>query len=812
MENNLIDSAQTDGAEIKAECSESTEILILARKIDSSLNPRTKTLLKDVALWNPILEVLNNENLVPVGSSQDGSKANVLGDSGDVDILLISKNVVLEESLLEYDIKYPAFLRVPGDGNHLKLFKWKRLVENKYVPVNILKNLDRRIYGLVRFVVSLICRPGISADGKYFIFFKESAVGFEIAALEGPSTMLALHMAQSQEQIVNKWDVVLKLSHCILDSLTALVHKCDPHASCISQSQKSFSTVEEGVTIAGHKLADLLKWKNDNKGKLKMKAQIEKRETKTDPIYRNSASLKKDASETSKFHKFMTADIVPAFTIQGWPRVAKEWITRTRKWPSNNLVHDIVQTGCQIVAKRPLYPELNGDRHNEDHSPEADENDTWFRLSFAQCEHVLAKQLTEVPVLCWKILKAYQKAFLSTEPPVLTSYHWKTVLLWIREETDDDFWSEGNLLNCVIMALDFMRNCLEKRFLPLYFVREENLIAGCRDEKVIVTIDKINKILQEPSKNLSYVLDIVNCSNSVYESSEEKIKDHLSAESHENMIEDLCENVIHGGFLQCMNFWKTQSIAINIDDSLKRYCDKFRHCMQIMMGMKIKPSTRRVFTRCKLFMEKMFKMMEDKDSSESDSENDQVLFSSEQSTNYTTQRESMIGYMPSKANEHIDQTRKNNDSSTVQAQQNPRRNEITIHARDKNLGTVNKDVERVSDPQRVEEISNYQISNAEIIHTSTRQKDSSFSQIFIDIMEVLQIFLRHVSAEKVQDSDDVKHEFDSDLFNFALLLLKTLINRINKTNESSRTQLKTLINRINTTNESSRTPCDFDLD
>ncbi|KAH3890334.1 uncharacterized protein LOC127851551 [Dreissena polymorpha] len=783
-------------------------MVTLARRIDSSLNSRIQALLQQVEMFNAFLQFFNSEMLVPVGSSQDGSKVNVPGDGGDVDILLISKTAILDESLLEYDPRYPAFLRVRGDSTHSEMFKWKRLVEDMYVPVNVLKHLERRIYGLLRVFVSVVLRPGISTDGEYFNVFKESAVGLEIAALDGSSTMDALHVAEASEKRVNRWSVMLKFVHSALDSFDAMANKCDPHDFSNAQSQRPFSNIAEGVTSAGIKIADLYRDLKENDGVSTMRNEAKKREPKTDPIYRSSISNVQLIGETSDLPKLMTADIVPAFTIQGWPRVAEEWITRPRKWPSKNLVLNIIKTDCQIVAKRPLYPNLNGDRNNEDHSPETDENDTCFRLSFSQCELALAKQLSEVPLLCWKILKAYQKAFLRTEPPVLTSYHWKTVLFFIREDTDDDFWCEGNLLNCVIRALDFMLSCLKARFLPGYFVRGENLIAGCRDDLVIVILNKVAEIRKSPSQFLLIFLEDPPKPD-VYIISKEKIMDYLCAERQENMEEDICNNIIHGMW-SFMTFEpnedKNNSNEDHFDSFGKRYPENFRNFVQLIKGKNMNNSGQLILTGVEALMETVFSL--DKEGSESDNENEQDIYAREQRTQYTKEQDSQTSGMPLMANEQSDKTAHTtadtadyNKTSAIVSRQSTRQSE-------KSLSRVKMDVEHNEYPQRVKDKAEYQIPRAEYSNTSTKQHDDSFSRKVETGVKFVDDFVRLVSKRDDLESDEEERESGSDLLSFAGNFIEKFRNKLSEEKANNHDNM----NDSCKTNTSERAPCDLDLD
>ncbi|XP_052271843.1 uncharacterized protein LOC127872558 [Dreissena polymorpha] len=191
----------------------------------------------------------------------------------------------------------------------------------------------------------------------------------------------------------------------------------------------------------------------------------------------------------------ISIDCVPAFSFSGWPRPASEWLHRTRYWPIKEVIEEIVNTGCQIVAKRPLYIHDPGD---ENRSPEEIETDVIFRLSFSKCELVLSKTMSKSQLMLWRILKAYQKGFLQVKPKVLASYHWKNVVFWISEEENHEFWNPKNLLKAIVKALDFMIDCLTKEFIPFYFVRIENLIAGCRRDMILETLQMVKEIRSQP--------------------------------------------------------------------------------------------------------------------------------------------------------------------------------------------------------------------------------------------------------------------------------------------------------------------------
>ena len=94
-------------------------------------------------------------------------------------------------------------------------------------------------------------------------------------------------------------------------------------------------------------------------------------------------------------------DIVPAFRTCGWPEVAREWISRGRKWPSPDLVDKIIQEGCHLVVKP---PKNNG-------NPDCD-----FRISFSHAEYLLSQEMNHIQRECYRCLKRYHRAHLSTQP------------------------------------------------------------------------------------------------------------------------------------------------------------------------------------------------------------------------------------------------------------------------------------------------------------------------------------------------------------------------------------------------------------
>ena len=166
--------------------------------------------------------------------------------------------------------------------------------------------------------------------------------------------------------------------------------------------------------------------------------------------------------EKSSDHAKGGVDIVPAFKAPGWPMVAQEWIRRERKWPSQEVIDQILQEGFHLVAKAPK----NGGNLECD-----------FRISFANAEFLLSRELNEVQRECYRCLKKFHRAYLSTKPKSLVSFHLKNLFLQTVEETGAEMWTQSNRVECMMKLFRNLLEALRKRDLRHFFVRSYNLFS-----------------------------------------------------------------------------------------------------------------------------------------------------------------------------------------------------------------------------------------------------------------------------------------------------------------------------------------------
>eukprot|EP00092_Neocalanus_flemingeri_P070482 GFUD01086523.1.p1 GENE.GFUD01086523.1~~GFUD01086523.1.p1 ORF type:complete len:510 (-),score=90.62 GFUD01086523.1:100-1572(-) len=157
----------------------------------------------------------------------------------------------------------------------------------------------------------------------------------------------------------------------------------------------------------------------------------------------------------------LDCDFLLALPLESWPASASEWITRTRKWPSQNTIRSLCSEKCYVVAK-PRFP---GD-------------DSFWRISFSKQELDLAKELPEKARNVYLRLKVVFKQWIKLVYPELKSYHMKTAFYWWMEEQDPSQWEAAhltseNLLDSLIQKLMIF---IKTGNLPHYFLPAVNLL------------------------------------------------------------------------------------------------------------------------------------------------------------------------------------------------------------------------------------------------------------------------------------------------------------------------------------------------
>ena len=160
-----------------------------------------------------------------------------------------------------------------------------------------------------------------------------------------------------------------------------------------------------------------------------------------------------------------SSDIVVALACTDWPECAQEWLSRKRiyGWPSKELIKQCKSLGFIVVSAC---------------HPASDEKHFQWRISFSHQERLLVTQFNSVQLKCYILLKIIKKELIKQEikEDTLTSYHLKTCMLYILENTPSELWVPENLVDCVIMCLRQIHLWIRDEKIPNYFIPGENML------------------------------------------------------------------------------------------------------------------------------------------------------------------------------------------------------------------------------------------------------------------------------------------------------------------------------------------------
>ncbi|XP_013394346.1 uncharacterized protein LOC106161835 [Lingula anatina] len=179
-------------------------------------------------------------------------------------------------------------------------------------------------------------------------------------------------------------------------------------------------------------------------------------------------------------------DIVPALKCTGWPKVANLWPKRSRKWPPQHVVSDILEKGFYVVAKHPDVAEI-------------EDPDSIFRLGFPITENLLSDAMSPTQNKCYRVLKALHQKLFKPNTENFSSYHIKTTLFWVSEDTDGGSWSDGDIGNWILLILKKLRFAVGERQLAHYFIPSLNLFQKLTESEFAFLETQLDSIINDPT-------------------------------------------------------------------------------------------------------------------------------------------------------------------------------------------------------------------------------------------------------------------------------------------------------------------------
>ncbi|KAL3857526.1 hypothetical protein ACJMK2_012186 [Sinanodonta woodiana] len=178
----------------------------------------------------------------------------------------------------------------------------------------------------------------------------------------------------------------------------------------------------------------------------------------------NIAEEHNGPANTDIISERLSIDTVNAVRLHTWPYEASAWLTRSRRhnWPSQRTIDLIQQTGALLV---PVGHKASPEKYLE------------FRLSISFGEKLLVWLFNSTQYKCYILLKMINKSFIKpvVGNDVLSSYHCKTCIFYLLENTPTTMWQPDNLLLCVEMCLRLLYKWTEAKTCPNYFIPDENM-------------------------------------------------------------------------------------------------------------------------------------------------------------------------------------------------------------------------------------------------------------------------------------------------------------------------------------------------
>lgn len=162
-------------------------------------------------------------------------------------------------------------------------------------------------------------------------------------------------------------------------------------------------------------------------------------------------------------------DTVPCLRLSKWPKLADSWKSRgpySERYTFNSKWKEA------LVNVVPLFLVPTG-------NPMSRNKQEQFRLSFSMVEIKCFDQLTAKMRTNYGIAKyAFKQLFCSESYDLLSSYHIKTIFLWIVEELSTNDWDHISPINFVRTVFSEMKSCVLKQSVRHFFVNGCNIFPS----------------------------------------------------------------------------------------------------------------------------------------------------------------------------------------------------------------------------------------------------------------------------------------------------------------------------------------------
>jgi len=427
--------------------------------------------------------------LRPYGSAVEDLKSKEADDFGDIDIMMFpdSPNLLIHDELIEYSPQNPLYVRIKGV--HHPLLKFCCVEGMDYVSATAVKESHVSIYGNIGKTIAtstfeFFSREEPSCPPPFACRYKDSndspAVQFNILLPPDTDAHSPSRELPMKESLLNSSEFVAKTTHVQESKAIINDRKTEQQNEDITENQSDLK--EEDQPLGRTRDARQNPSYDDKNGKAHETKRVKGMEFLLQHMYPNGS----EKAELRRNYLEAGIDFVPALRSPGWPKVAQEWIRRQRKWPSSEVVDSVIKDGFHLVVKS---PKVGG-------NPNCD-----FRVSFSHAEYLLSQEMNDIHRECYRCLKKYHRAYLSTHPKELVTFHLKTILLQTIEESGSDWWTESNQAECLMKLLSNLLKALTEKHLPHFFLKSYNMfcVDYIENPEVLESLaSKVRQIMQNP--------------------------------------------------------------------------------------------------------------------------------------------------------------------------------------------------------------------------------------------------------------------------------------------------------------------------
>ncbi|XP_063448747.1 uncharacterized protein LOC134728184 isoform X2 [Mytilus trossulus] len=405
------------------------------------------------------------ERCMVVGSTTEGTRLRSNINEGDFDYLIIS-GISIPVDALEHRKDLPCFVHIRGDKFQHSFSH--NLVDGKYLPSRILKEVDKEAFKIMRGLFHVLTVPRVTKERQtvHAEFNREAKPG-----------MCTEHYAGFE--VVGD-DLTHSMKYRLTELLSMLAETThnDIFSSTIGQILVGLIVASVGDPECSHPK------------RRKQETEANERRTTDDTSNEKVCRV--------RFNYKSSKDFIAAFPIDGKLQCLEEWKCRILNsdkvfWPSSEAVDKICQSEVYVVAKPAIVDPCTG---------------IDFCLGFNQAEMILASCLSSDQRLCVLLLKSLQKGYLKKYSSILTTFHWKTAFYHKCEHIDSGLFDRhSTILNALEKVLSYMIDCLERKYLKHYFI-ESNLIAHITETETNEIKGKIKEIIADPEAALQVYFDM----------------------------------------------------------------------------------------------------------------------------------------------------------------------------------------------------------------------------------------------------------------------------------------------------------------